>query len=128
MGTILGLDIMVSRVKTASTTSVKSHNKLQTIVWDSIRIIKEKKDLAEQRIDTLRCVDYSDQWQTISGCQENDEFIGIVESRTTIDQIVHRVPRKFLFFRWGTKAIRQEVISRNPNSVITFTEYIELKE
>lgn len=128
MGTILDLDIKVTRVKTASTTSVKSHNKIQVIVRDSIRTVKEKEETQELKTDTLRCIDYSDQWLTISGCQEENEFTGIIECRTTIDQVVHRVPRKFLFFRWGTKAIRQEVVSRNPNSVITFTEYIELKK
>ncbi|MFR4044610.1 MAG: DUF6549 family protein [Odoribacter splanchnicus] len=41
---------------------------------------------------------------------------------------MHRVPRRLWFIRWGTKAIRQEIISRNPYSRIAYTEYIELKK
>ncbi|WP_350308236.1 DUF6549 family protein [Gabonibacter massiliensis] len=51
-----------------------------------------------------------------------------MESRDTLVQIVYRVPRKFLFIRWGTKAIRQEVISKNPYSKITYSRYIELRK
>ena len=50
-----------------------------------------------------------------------------VVSVDTLQQIVHRVPRRFLFIRWGTKAIRQEVVSSNPHTNIVYTEYIELK-
>lgn len=122
------LDIKVIRVKTASTTRIKSSSKIRTPIRDSIRILDPIPYTTKKRIDTLRCINYADKWLTISGCQENDEFIGMIESRNTIDQIVHRVPRKFLFFKWGTKAIRQEVVSRNPNSIIIFTEYLELKK
>ena len=45
----------------------------------------------------------------------------------TIKQIVHRVPKKFLFIKYGTKGIKQEVVSKNPHTKIVFTEYRELK-
>jgi len=126
--TIEGMHIKVTRVNAASTTSVKSQNKIQVLVRDSIRILEAIPYKTQERIDTLQCIEYSDQWLTISGCQEKNEFTGIIESRNTIDQVIHRVPHKFLFFRWGAKAIRQEVVSRNPKSIITFTEYIEIKK
>lgn len=119
--TIDGLNLKLKRVQAVSSTSIKSNSKIQTIIRDSIRTLAS-------RTDTLRCINYTDKWLTISGCQENNEFTGIIESRNTIDQVIHRVPHKFLFFRWGAKAIRQEVVSRNQNSEITFTEYIELKK
>lgn len=45
----------------------------------------------------------------------------------TLDQAVHRVPHRFWFIKWGTKAIRQDIVCRNPYSQITYSEYIELK-
>ena len=36
------------------------------------------------------------------------------------------VPRRFLFFRWGTKAIRQEIIPANPHTRIVYAEYVQL--
>ena len=52
----------------------------------------------------------------------------IVQSRDTLVQIVHRVPKRFLFFRFGTKAIRQEVVSMNPHTKVAYADYIELKK
>jgi hypothetical protein len=58
-------------------------------------------------------------------------YIGCLESRIarrdTLVQLVHRVPRKFLFIPFGTKAIRQEVTTKNPHTEITYTEYIVLR-
>ena len=46
--------------------------------------------------------------------------------RQSLHQVVHRVPRKFIFIPYGTKAIRQEVWLSNPNTELVYTEYIEL--
>ena len=39
----------------------------------------------------------------------------------------HRIPRRFLFIRWGTKALRQEIISSNPHTRIVYSEYIRIE-
>ena len=65
---------------------------------------------------------------TFFGSITGKQFSGLIQSRDTIIQLIHRVPRRLWFIRWGTKAIRQEIISRNPYSRIAYTEYIELKK
>ena len=47
--------------------------------------------------------------------------------RDTLDQVIYRVPRRFLFIRWGTKEIRQAVSVRDPKSTIVYSEYVVLK-
>ena len=47
-----------------------------------------------------------------------------VESVDTLRQVVHRVPRRFLFIRFGTKAVRQEIVSSNPHTRIVYAEYV----
>lgn len=69
---------------------------------------------------------WSDNWVTVEGVIRNEKVECRVESIDTLRQIVHRVPHKFLFFRFGTKAIRQEIISSNPHTKIVYAEYIEL--
>lgn len=45
----------------------------------------------------------------------------------TIVQVLHRVPRfKFLGIWFGTKGVRQEVMSRNPHTVIVAAQYLEI--
>ena len=65
-------------------------------------------------------------WNTISTTILNDRLTFKLENIDTLHQIVYRVPRKFWFIRFGTKAIRQEIWSSNPNTELIYTEYIEL--
>lgn len=117
--TVENLKLKVRRLQSVSQTAISSVYPIRTTLCDSI---------LPDKIDTIQCVSYHDNYVTLSGCIENKEFSGLIQSRDTLIQIVHRVPRKFWFIRWGTKAIRQEVISKNPYSKITYTKYIELRK
>ena len=79
-------------------------------------------------IDSMQTFRWRDPWVTVEGLIERDSVACRVESTDTLRQVVHRVPRRFLFIRWGTKAIRQEVVSSNPHTRIVYTDYIELKK
>lgn len=78
--------------------------------------------------DTVRIFDADVGHTSLSGVLTSDSLYVDIEQRDTIYQVVHRVPRRFLFFRFGTKAIRQDVWTSNPNSEIVYTEYIELEK
>ena len=67
-----------------------------------------------------------DAWRRVEGILYDDSLSYAVHSVDTLHQVVHRVPRKFWIIRYGTKAIRQEVWSSNPNTELVYTEYIEL--
>lgn len=70
-------------------------------------------------------VEWSDPWVSISvRINENRAHVNIM-SADTLYQVIHRVPRRFLFIRYGTKAVRQEVVSSNPHTKLVYTEYIE---
>lgn len=67
-----------------------------------------------------------DAWSRVEGILFGDSLRYAVRTIDTLHQVVHRVPRMFLFIPYGTKAIRQEVWSSNPNTQLVYTEYIEL--
>lgn len=67
-----------------------------------------------------------DAWSRVEAILFGDSVHYAVRTIDTLHQVVHRVPRKFLFIPYGTKAIRQEVWSSNPNTELVYTEYIEL--
>lgn len=67
-----------------------------------------------------------DAWSRVEGILFGDSLHYAIRTTDTLHQVVHRVPRKFLFIPYGTKAIRQEVWSSNPNTELIYTEYIEL--
>lgn len=114
------LGIQVKRLKAASTTATETEVKVITQVRDSIVY-------RNGAVDTLKAFSWHDAWVNILGELKGRDVSLNVVSQDTLIQIVHRVPKKFLFFRWGTKAIRQEITSTNPHTKITYTEYIELK-
>lgn len=117
--TIKSLGIKLKRAESAAATGTKTEIVIETEVRDSI--------VYRERVDTLRCLDIREPYFSLSGCIESDVFKGNIQIRDTLSQVVHRVPRKFLFFRWGTKAIRQTVLSSNPYTEINYSEYVELK-
>lgn len=114
------LGIKVKRLKAASTTATETEVKVITQVRDSIVY-------RNGTIDTVKSFSWHDEWVNILGELKGRDVSLNVVSQDSIVQIVHRVPKKFLFFRWGCKAIRQEIVSTNPHTRITYTEYIELK-
>ncbi|MEG1759510.1 MAG: DUF6549 family protein [Alistipes sp.] len=117
MRTCKDLKIKVNRLQSASTTSTTTTIEVKTIVRDTV-ILR----------DTLRLFRWHDTWVRVEGLIGADSVQCRVESVDTLQQIVHRIPRRFLFFRWGTKAIRQEIVSTNPHTQIVYSEYIEMKK
>ena len=116
------LGIKTKRLESVISTSTKTEAQVTAPVRDSI-VYRDR----EQPPDTLRCFNFSDDYLKVNGCIEKDTFNGRVESLDTLIHAAHRVPKKFLFFKFGCKAIELEVVSKNPHSKITYSRYIELK-
>ncbi len=77
--------------------------------------------------DTLRRFSWHDPWVRIEGVLHRDSIRCCVQSVDTLRQVIHRVPRRFLFFRWGTKAIRQEIHSSNPHTQLVYTDFVVIE-
>lgn len=94
---------------------------------DSVKAALNPKFSGLPKVPEVKVFRWSDRHVSVDGMIRADSVSCHVESIDTLQQVVHRVPRRFLFIRWGTKAIRQEVVSSNPHTNIVYTEYIELK-
>ncbi|WP_363322784.1 DUF6549 family protein, partial [uncultured Alistipes sp.] len=78
--------------------------------------------------DTVRLFRWHDTWVSVEGRIEADSVSCRVESVDTLRQIVYRIPRRFLFIRWGTKALRQRIVSTNPHTRIVAAEYVRIEK
>ena len=78
-------------------------------------------------IDTLRLFRWKDDWVTIDGVIDSDSVACTLRSVDTLHQVVYRVPRRFWFIKFGTKALRQHIVSSNPHSEIVYTEYVKIE-
>ncbi len=112
---IRDLGIKIRRLESSAAASLESKVEVRTIVRDTVILH-----------DTLRVFHWCDEWVTVDGRIGRDSVTCEVTSIDTLRQVVHRVPRRFLFIRYGTKAIRQEIVSSNPHSRIVYADYIEL--
>ena len=104
--TIRRLGIRLRRLEAVAKTVTATSVDLRTPVRDTVVLLR--RDTLRIR-DTLKLF----RWR--------------VQSTDTLRQVVHRVPRRFLFIRWGTKALRQEIVSSNPHTRIIYSDYVKFE-
>lgn len=81
-----------------------------------------------QYVDSTKCLNYSDQWTDVSGCFKGDSILLKVVNRDSLTTVVSKIPKhKFLWWSWGVKAIKLDILSKNPNTSFTYLKYVELK-
>lgn len=98
---------------------------MTTTITDTV-VVRDTVIVRDSLPEAYRYFAAADVWSRVEGILYGDSISYAVHSVDTLHQVVHRVPRKFWFIRYGTKAIRQEVWSSNPNTELVYTEYIEL--
>lgn len=94
--------------------------------YEATLLLRDTVIIRDTIRDTVRTFEGGDRWSKIRGIIKADSIAYMLHSVDTLYQVVHRVPRKFWFIRYGTKAIRQEIVSSNPHTKLVYTEYIEL--
>lgn len=112
--------------------------RLQTVVstqTETIRDLKARiKDSVVVRvdsvvhIDTIPCFNYSDTWINLTGCINSGMVNLTIKSYESLLYVEHVVPRRFLFFKFGVKERRQEIVSKNPYTTVRSAEYIRIRE
>lgn len=126
------LNIALRRVESIAATSTSTRLTIEAPLHDTTVARTDLYSTLATRIgfepilDKGEGFEWSDKWVTVKGVILNEKVECTIESVDTLHQILHRVPRKFLCFRFGTKAIRQEIISTNPHTKVVYAEYIEL--
>lgn len=115
--------IKPSRIAAAATAATTTH----TDIVAPVRIVPSlpQTDSLTTRSNSL-CFSWHDAWLSLTGCVSDSTFRGSVSSTDTLDIIVHRVPKRFLFFRFGCKQVRMDIISRNPHTRLTYARYYRL--
>ena len=78
------------------------------------------------KLEPVGHFEWADAWVSVKAELAGDLARVSVSSRDTLLQVVHRVPKKFWFISYGTKAIRQEIVSSNPHTHVVYAEYIEI--
>ena len=117
------LGIKIRRLEAASTLVAVQNSDFAAPLRDTV-FVRVRDTLLVR--DTVRLFRWNDTWCRVEGTVLPDSVVCRVECVDTLRQIVHRVPRRFLFIRWGTKAIRQEIVPANPHTRIVYAEYVQM--
>jgi hypothetical protein len=113
---IESLKIRLRRVESVSAHATESNYRIVAAVRDTVFV------------DSARYFSYRSPWIDLHGTLERDSVELALTAYDTLVQVVHRVPRRFLFVRYGTRAIRQEIVSRNPHTEVVYSEVVRLKK
>lgn len=117
---VRALGLKLRRLEAVAKTATQTAIEIKTPIRDTII-------LCDTIYDTMRMFRWQDAWVKVEGVVAADSVECRVHSVDTLLQIVHRIPRRFLFFRWGTKSLRQEVVSSNPHTRIVYSDYIKIE-
>ena len=117
---IRSLGVRLRRAESYAVTASESR-------YDATVALRDTIILRDTIRDTVRLFTDGDAWSNVAGAIRGDSLSYSLISVDTLRQVVHRVPRRFLFFRYGTKGIRQEIWSSNPHTELVYTEYVELR-
>ena len=118
------LGIKLRRLEAAARIATATKVEIRTPVRDTV-VVRLRDTLVVR--DTLRLFRWRDAWVRVEGAVTADSVLCRVESTDTLRQVVHRIPRRFLFIRWGTKALRQEIVPSNPHTRIVYSEYVKIE-
>ena len=84
--------------------------------------------LLPQMGETPKRISWSDPWISLRGVIEGDTLRAHIESRDTLQVFVHRIPKRFLFFRYGTRKVRVDVVSQNPHTRLSYPKLLVVQK
>ena len=116
------LGIRLRRLEAAAKAVAVTDAEIRTPLRDTV-VVRIHDTLPVR--DTVRMFRWRDPWISVEGRIGRDSCR--IRSVDTLRQAVHRIPRRFLFIRWGTKALRQEIVSTNPHTRIVYAEYVKIE-
>lgn len=122
------LKIKNSRIMAAATTSTTTRVDVKAAIRPVPHDTCSRSLSGLYRPPDVSQVSWSNPWITLRGDIEGDSMLVHIESRDTLQMIVHRVPKKFLFFRYGTKGVRLSVVGQNPHSQLSYPRIIMFKK
>lgn len=123
--TIDDLGIKVKRLQSMHNTGTNTSTGGTAALKDTVIITKIDSIYIK---DTYQHFVWSDPWNKIEGTIKDKVVDCHYDGTDTVIVAVSRVPKKFLFFKYGTKYIEVNTVNCNPSTHITYSKAIKIKK
>lgn len=118
--TIADLNIKLKQVTAVAKQEMEIYVPIHVPVKDSITT-----DSVPQKIQTIS---FQDEYVSLAGTIQDDSLQATFNIPINITQVLYKVPkRKFLWWSWGCKAVKQVIITDNPYVQLNYSEYITIQ-
>lgn len=128
------------RYRAADMEQIKKLNiRLKSVQSVAKHTIEVEADIKAELIDTLvirdtvtvqlKKVELNTPHLQVNGIIEGNSLVGKIHLPVTLHQVVWTEPKhKFLWWKWGVKAIHQTISSDNPHVQIKYSEMIRIEK
>ena len=111
-------------VVTAQTESYYQHT---AALRDSVRMLVARQPDSIKIPILVKTANYSDEWHTLNITIDGDSLNYRLRTRESLIITNHIVPKRFLWFKFGCKEVRTNVVSKNPYVESISLESITIK-
>lgn len=106
------LKIDNKRLKGIINTQTESFYQQTTLLRDSVRMLLSP-DSVEIPVN-IKTARFADQWHSLNVTIQGDSLNYKLKTKESLLITNHVVPKRFLFFKFGCREVRTEVVSKNP--------------
>lgn len=117
------MGVKLKRVESISQTVLEGNYHLQSPVRDTLVVIAADTS----KTVPAQAISYKSPHIRLDGIIADRQFYGDIITRDTLFQVIHRVPRRFLFIKYGIKELRQEITNSNPHSDIIYNRTLRVE-
>lgn len=115
---IESLKVDNKRLQGVVTTQTEAYYKHTAILRDSVKRLETRttnngRDTIKVPI-IVKAANFEDKWHTLNIEIDGDSLNYILRTRESLVITNHIIPKRFLWFRFGCKEVRTDVVSKNP--------------
>lgn len=111
---ISSLKVDNKRLQSIVSTQTESYYEHTTILRDSVKMLSEREPDSIKVPIIVKTANFEDNWHRLNVVIDGDSLTYKLKTRESLIITSHVVPKRFLWFKFGCKEVRTDVVSKNP--------------
>lgn len=124
---ISNLKVDNKRLQSVVATQTESYYQHTAILRDSVKMLATKLPDSIKVPIIVKTANFADAWHSLNIVIDGDSLNYKLRTKESLLITNHIVPRKFLWFKFGCKEVRTDVVSKNPYVESISIESITIK-